>query len=135
MPRDNARRKARVLIIDDDELVRGAHHRVIERAGYDTKAVDSVQKGLEAASVWRPDVILLDLVMPDTRGLEALAMLRGDPATTDALVVACSGVVVETDAPRFRHLGFDAILPKPVGNDLLLARVGEILAERRGIHE
>jgi len=122
---------ARVLIIDDDEQVRSAHLRTLRRAGYKTNAVASVQAGIEAARDRRADVILLDLVMPDTRGLDALKLLKNDPATRDAVVIAFSGVIVESDAERFRELGFDAILPKPLGGQALVARLAELLEERR----
>jgi two-component system cell cycle response regulator DivK len=122
---------AHILIIDDDEHVRAAHGQMLERAGHDVRAVGSVQSGIETARDWQPDMILLDLVMPDVRGMEALKRVKADPATRDAIVVAFSGVLVEGDAERFRELGFDAILPKPLDVANLVSRIGELLRTKR----
>jgi DNA-binding response OmpR family regulator len=132
MPMQFRNEDIRILIIDDDEQVRDAHRRVVARAGYQARAADSVRAGLDAASEWKPDLILLDLVMPDSRGLQSLETLRAAPATRDAIVVAFSGVIVESDAPGYRAMGFDAIIPKPVDAASLVARIGEVLRAERG---
>jgi CheY-like chemotaxis protein len=122
--------KNRILIIDDDQAVRVAHQRMLERAGYDVRAASAPFEGLEMAADWPPDLIMLDLVMPVVSGFEALKMLKSKPATRGALVVAFSGLVDEDDSARLRRIGFDAVLAKPVDGPGLADRVAAILAMR-----
>jgi CheY-like chemotaxis protein len=122
--------KRRVLIIDDDVHVRIAHQRILERAGYDVRALPSPYEGLEATRDWPPDVILLDLVMPTVSGFEAVKVFKRKESTKNAILVAFSGLITNEEVDRFRRIGFDAILPKPVPAEELADRIGTFLAQR-----
>jgi CheY-like chemotaxis protein len=74
---------------------------------------------MAAAQAWRPDVILMDLVMPVKTGFEAVRELRQQPALEGIFIVAVSASVLETDAEKSRAAGCDAFLPKPVKMDKL----------------
>jgi CheY-like chemotaxis protein len=124
--------KGRILIVDDDDRVRVAHQRLLERAGYDVRASPSPFEGLELVRDWPPDVILLDLVMPTVSGFEAVKVFRKKPSTKGALLVAFSGLITDDEVNRFRRIGFDEILPKPVPADDLAFRIEGFLARRRG---
>jgi DNA-binding response OmpR family regulator len=123
------RAKGRILIIDDDQAVRGAQMRLLERAGYDVREAASAFAGLDIAREWPPDLIMLDIAMPTVSGLEALKVLKAKPATRDALIVAFSAFITDGEEVRYRRIGFDHILPKPLSAEELLSRVG---AFRRG---
>jgi CheY-like chemotaxis protein len=121
------RSTGRILIIDDDNQVRRINHRVLERAGYDVRSAASLIDGIELSQEWSPDLVLLDLVMPDTGGVASLTRLRREPGLRDAAVVAYSGAIVDSDTERFLKLGFDAVLPKPVSTDDLIERIALLL--------
>jgi CheY-like chemotaxis protein len=127
--RQDAARK-RILIIDDDEAVRKAHHRLLERAGYEVREASSAFAGLDLAREWHPDLIMLDIAMPTVSGLEALKVLKAKPATRDAVIVAFSAFITEDEGDRYRRIGFDDILPKPVAAPELLSRVAQFLRDR-----
>jgi DNA-binding response OmpR family regulator len=122
---------ARILIIDDDPAVRAAHQRLLEGAGFDVRAVPSPYEGLDAARDWRPDVILLDLVMPTISGFEAVKVFKKKASTRDAILIAFSGLITESEVDRFRRIGFDEVLPKPVRAEELALRIEAFLRRQR----
>lgn len=115
--------KKRILLIDDEAPVREAHRRLLERSGYDARAVASVDDAIGTAQTWVPDLILLDLVMAHTRGRESLAALRADSATRRAITIAFSGMIMDEDARQFRAWGFDGVLPKALPLEEFVARI------------
>ena len=127
----NADGRGRILIVDDDDQVRNAYQRVLEHAGYDVRTSRTPFEGLEATQEWHPDVILLDLVMPTASGFEAVNVFKKKPSTKGALLVAFSGLISEDEVERFRKIGFDEILPKPVSADSLVIRIEGFRARRR----
>lgn len=122
--------RRRVLIIDDDADVATATQRVMEHAGYDTRVASSALNGLELARHSPPDVVLLDLNMPTFDGFDAVHVLRTEPSTRDAVVVAFSGVLAGHDTKRLQRMGFDHILPKPVEPAELVKRIAKYLRAR-----
>jgi len=123
--------RGRILIIDDDDQVRSGHQRLLERAGYDVRTSRSPFEGLELARDWPPDVVMLDLVMPTVSGFEAVKVFKKKPSTKNALMIAFSGMITEDEVDRFRRIGFDEILPKPVRAEDLAARIGGFIARRK----
>lgn len=122
--------KRRVLIIDDDAVVATATQRVMQHAGYDAHVALSALNGLELARHSPPDVVLLDLSMPTFDGLDTVHVLRTEPSTRDAVVVAFTGALAMHDAKRLHRMGFDHVLPKPVEPAELVKRVAKYLRAR-----
>jgi DNA-binding response OmpR family regulator len=123
--------RGRILIVDDDDQVRAAYQRVLEHAGYDVRTSRTPFEGLDATRDWHPDVILLDLVMPTASGFEAVNVFKKKPSTKGALLVAFSGLITADEVDRFRKIGFDEILPKPVSADALVIRIEGFRARHR----
>ena len=111
--------------------MRNAHQQLLERAGYDVRTTRTPFEGLDATRDWFPDVILLDLVMPTVSGFEAVNVFKKKPSTKGALLVAFSGLIAEEEVDRFRRIGFDEILPKPVPAESLVSRIEAFRARRR----
>lgn len=126
-----ANAKGRILIIDDDQAVRLVHQRVLQRAGYEVREAASAFAGLDTARDWSPDLIMLDIAMPTVSGLEALKVLKTKPATRGALILAFSAFITDDEGDRFRRIGFDDILPKPIAAEELLSRIATALRERK----
>ena len=122
--------KGRVLIIDDDVAVRTAYDRLLGGAGYDVRVAQSPYEGLEATGDWRPDLILLDLLMPTISGFEAVKVFKKKASTRDAILVAFSAMISDDELPRFRRIGFDEVLPKPAVATVLIERLKTFLERR-----
>jgi len=110
----------RILIIEDDEGVRRALASGLIRRGFKVYAAESGQDGLRAEPAFRPDLILLDLGLPDIDGFAAIEALRVR-GTTPIVILSVRGA--ESDKVRALDLGADDYLTKPFGIEEMLARV------------
>ena len=122
--------KVRILIVDDDNAILMSHQRLLERAGFEVRVAGGPYEGLDDTREWRPDLVLLDLVMPTVSGFEAIRVFKQKPSMQGALIVAFGGLVTDAEAHRFRRIGFDAVLPKPLLPEDVIARIGLLLADR-----
>jgi DNA-binding response OmpR family regulator len=124
-----------VLVIDDDaDLVRFVRMS-LEREGYEvTSALDGAA-GLRLAVERPPDLILLDVLMPDLDGLELLGRLRVSPATTSVPVVLLTARTQARDRVRGLELGADDYITKPFDIEELVARVGAVLRRAKTMRD
>ena len=86
---DNA---TKILVTDDDPDVLLLTTTVLRRAGYEVLAASTGQEGLMATRAHRPDVVLMDVVLPDISGIEACRQIKEDEDLKDIFVVLTSGV-------------------------------------------
>jgi twitching motility two-component system response regulator PilH len=122
---------ATVLVVDDSRTMVHALRIFLESAGYFTiGALDGVQ-GLQAARLRRPDLILMDIVMPNMNGFEATRRLSRDPATSRIPVVIVSGSERATDRAWGMRMGARGYLAKPIKKESLLTTVDTVLQESR----
>jgi CheY-like chemotaxis protein len=122
--------RPRILVIDDDDAVRAAYERLLGEAGFDVRVARAPYEGLDATADWAPDVILLDLFMPTITGFDGPKLFKKHERTRDAILVAFSGMITEAELPRFRRIGFDEVLPKPVPAIALAQRIDGFLTTR-----
>jgi two-component system, cell cycle response regulator DivK len=103
-----------VLIVDDNELNLKLARDVLRHAGLRTVEGASGGECVSLAAEYRPDVILLDIRLPDMDGSEALVRLRADDETSEIPVVAVTSYAMIGDRERLLALGFDGYLEKPI---------------------
>ena len=115
-------RTPHVLVVEDDPSVRGLLQTLLSAEGYDVAVAADGLAGLLKASSTRPQLILLDLMMPDMGGLRVIEELRGDEALAGIPVVVVTGKAEAVPALRTR-LGDDAVFLKPFAVDELLEKV------------
>ncbi|CAN7534013.1 ATP-binding protein [Pseudoduganella sp. LjRoot289] len=120
-------RRRRLLVADDLPENRRLLADMLEPLGFEVAQAAHGQAVLELAARQRPDLILMDVVMPGMDGLEAVRRLRRDSAMHDVPVIAVSASAGADDRQRQFDAGFDDSLPKPLDLDALLARLGHWL--------
>jgi two-component system alkaline phosphatase synthesis response regulator PhoP len=120
---------ARVLIIEDDEVIAEGMARHLVTAGFDALRVGNGEAGLARLRFERPDVCVLDLMLPGTDGWKLIQTARDEGIGTPIVVVSARGT--EHDRVHALELGADDYLVKPFSMKELVARVGA--AARRGV--
>jgi DNA-binding response OmpR family regulator len=125
---ESGRREApRVLIIDDDASIRQICREVLEIGGYQVRDAGSANAALAEARRFRPDMIVLDVLMPGIDGYRCAEMLRADPAIGLAPIIFLSARSDTADKVRAFRSGAEDYMVKPFDADELLARVGKAL--------
>ncbi|HEY1227636.1 MAG TPA: ATP-binding protein, partial [Ramlibacter sp.] len=111
---------SRVLVVDDNEDAAVTLADVLTRHGHETRVATSGRKAIELARALVPDVIVLDIGLPDLSGVEVARTLRADPAMSECVIIAVTGWGQEEDRRRTQAVGVDHHLVKPVSPDMLL---------------
>jgi PAS domain S-box-containing protein len=124
-PRGSSRR---VLVVDDNADGAEMLAMYLELAGNATRTAFDGRRALEVAREWAPEIVFLDIGLPDKNGYEVAKSLREDPASRSAVLVALTGWGSASDKRRADEAGFDAHLTKPVD----VAAVKEILVRFAG---
>jgi PAS domain S-box-containing protein len=120
-----------VLVVDDEADVRTLLRDVLQGAGFRVIEAGRVLEGVELARQRRPDVITMDLMLPDLDGFEAIRLLREQPETRETPVVVLSAIEVEPGDPR--ALGATICLGKPFSSADLLSAIHSHLRPRDGV--
>ena len=123
----------KVLFVDDERDIRAVAGLALGAVGrLEVETVATGEEALTAARRGRPDVILLDLVMPGIDGAETFLALRADEATKKIPVIFVTGKVQRTEIERLRKLGALGVIEKPFDPMTLADQVRE-LVERAGV--
>ena len=123
----DAAAKPTILLIEDNELNRDMLRRRLERRGYVVaEAVDGLT-GLAAARASPPDLVLMDLRLPDVDGREVTRRLRSDPVTARVPVIALTAHAMEGDREAALEAGCDDYDTKPVDLARLVGKIEALL--------
>jgi DNA-binding response OmpR family regulator len=115
----------RVLVVEDDPSVRGLLHTLLSAEGYEVATASDGLAGLVKATASKPQLVLLDLMMPDLGGVRVLEELRDDPELADIPVIVVTGKIDAVPGMR-ALLGDDNVFVKPFAVAELLIRVGDV---------
>lgn len=121
--------EARVLVVEDNERNMKLFRDVLLAAGFRTLGATSGAQAVSLAVEHAPDLVLMDIQLPDFDGVEALGRLRADARTASTPVVALTAQAMEGDRERFLAAGFDGYLSKPVDIADFVATVRRHCAE------
>jgi CheY-like chemotaxis protein len=113
----------RILIVDDNRDAAWSLRVMLRMDGHDAELVETAAAALEAARRKPPEIVLLDIGLPDMDGYALARALREDPVTRDALIIATTGYGREQDREKSRAAGIDAHLTKPIDMDQLAALI------------
>lgn len=103
-----------ILIVEDNEKNLKLARDVLQFRGFRTLEATTAAEGIALALEHCPDLILMDIQLPDADGVSALQRLRAEAATKAIPVVAFTASVMEADRQRLDAAGFDGYLPKPI---------------------
>ncbi|MCH9694628.1 MAG: response regulator [Gammaproteobacteria bacterium] len=118
-----------VLIIDDSPTELHLFQNMLEKAGFETLVADSGEEGVKAARAARPDIILMDVVMPGMNGFQATRQLTKDPATADIPVIMITTKDQETDKIWGMRQGAVEYIVKPVKDKDLIGLINTVMAD------
>ena len=125
------KRATRILVVDDDPQVLDFFCLILRRAGYEVWGASTGQQGLQMTREKRPDLVLLDIKLPDLDGMEICRQIKADVALLDVFVVMISGQATSVaDKVIGAETGADDYMVKPVNPDEFLARLRTILRLR-----
>jgi CheY-like chemotaxis protein len=118
----------RILVVEDNERNLKLIRDVLQFAGYEVVEATSGEQGVALAQDCEPDLVLMDLQLPQMDGTEALRLLRESPRTRDVPVVAVTAFAMREDRERAFGAGFDGYLQKPISIRALPEQVRGFLA-------
>ena len=120
-----------ILIVEDNEKNLKLVRDVLQVKGYDTVEAGTAEEGIQLALQRRPDLVLMDIQLPGMNGIEALKVLRADPATEQIPVVAITASVMQQDRQQIIDSGFDGFIEKPFNLRDFLSAVQAALLTRK----
>jgi len=122
--------KAKILIVEDDRDNMGLIRFILERSGYTVLEAYNGQEGVEIARRELPDLIVMDLAMPEMDGWTASRLIRENPATAHIKILVVSVRSLIEDRRRALDAGCDAFITKPMSVANLTAQVAKLLKNK-----
>ena len=120
----------RVLIVDDEDFLRSFYSHYFVNNGFTVLEADNGLDGLSIAEAEKPELILLDLIMPGMHGFAVCKQLRENPAFDNTTIIITSAKSYKPDIDKALELGADAYVIKPVEFDELYEIVKEKMKQR-----
>ena len=102
----------KILFVEDDDALAGVYLVRLQAEGFEVKRVANGEEALAAATQYKPDLVLLDVMMPKVSGFDVLDILRNTPETANLKVVMLTALSQEADRKRAQDLGVDDYLVK-----------------------
>ena len=115
--------KIKILVVEDEAPIQELLQFNLERSKYRVKVVDSGEEALTVAGQYRPDLILLDIMLPGADGLEVCKNLKSNPKTERIPIIMMTALCEEADIVNGLELGADDYITKPFSPRVLLGRV------------
>ena len=120
---------SRILIIDDEPNIVLSLEFLMKREGFEVAVAGDGEGALRAMAERRPDLVILDVMMPKLNGFEVCQRIRAEPAYRDVRVLMLTAKGRESEVTKGLALGADAYITKPFATKELLAQVQRLLGE------
>ena len=120
----------KILLVEDDDALAAVYETRLDAEGFSVKRVANGEEDLSTALAYKPDLILLDVMMPKVSGFDVLDILRNTPETTSIKVVMLTALSQDSDKERAQSLGVDDYLVK---SQVVIADVVERIKHHLGI--
>jgi two-component system cell cycle response regulator DivK len=119
-----------VLIVEDNELNMKLFHDLLEAHGYQTLQARAGVEGVDLARKHKPDLILMDIQLPEVSGLEVTQWIKDDPGLRHIPVIAITAFAMKGDEEKIRQGGCEAYLSKPISVVKFLETVRNFLVDK-----
>ena len=116
----------RILVVDDSPTERAFLQGILVKKGYEVVTADSGEDGIAKSKSDKPDLILMDVVMPGLNGFQATRQITKDDATKDIPVIMCTTKGQETDKIWGMRQGAKEYLVKPIQENELFAKIAAL---------
>jgi len=124
--------KQLALIVDDNEVNRKLLEYVLEGDDFEVCMAANAAEALQLLASVRPDVILMDLQLPGTSGLDLTRRLKAHPQWRDIAIIAVTSYAMKGDEQKARTAGCDGYLTKPIDVTTFVRDVRDVIARQRG---
>lgn len=124
--------KKKILLVEDDEVLASVYRARLEMEGFEVEEVHDGEKALSVAINFRPDLILLDVMMPKINGFDVLDILKNTPGTMNMRIIMLTALSQEADRDRAEKLGVDDYLVK---SQVVIADVIERVKHHLGMDD
>jgi two-component system cell cycle response regulator DivK len=119
--------KKKILIVEDNELNMKLFHDLLEVHGYETLQTKDGREALELAREHRPDLILMDIQLPEVSGLEVTKWIKADDELKAIPVIAVTAFAMKGDEEKIRSGGCEAYIAKPISVNSFLETIQTVL--------
>ncbi len=123
-------RTRRILLVEDDNSLAAVYETRLQAEGFEVRRVQNGEDALAAAIEYKPDLILLDVMMPKVSGFDVLDILRQTPETANVKVIMLTALSQDSDKQHAEHLGVDDYLVK---SQVVIADVVERIKHHLGM--
>lgn len=125
-----AAKPKKILLVEDDDALASVYQTRLEAEGFLIKRVPNGEDALAAALEYKPDLILLDVMMPKVSGFDVLDILRNTPETTNVKIIMLTALSQDSDRERAQSLGVDDYLVK---SQVVIADVVSKIKQHLGV--
>lgn len=122
-----AEQRKKILIVDDERLTRAILQRHIVLAGYDVIVASNGQEAMQKIQEVTPDLVVVDLVMPDMNGFEMCRRIRSNEQTKKTPLIVVSALQSQADIDEAKSSGADVYMTKPIKSDEFISQVKRYL--------
>lgn len=127
---DSAQGSKKVLLVEDDDALAQVYTTRLQAEGFNIRRVPNGEEALAAALDFRPDIILLDVMMPKVSGFDVLDILRNTPETANLKIIMLTALSQDSDRQRAEELGVDDYLVK---SQVVIADVVSKIKQHLGV--
>lgn len=127
---DNQNNQKKILLVEDDDALASVYQTRLQAEGFNVKRVPNGEDALATTLEYKPDLILLDVMMPKVSGFDVLDILRNTPETVNIKVVMLTALSQDSDKERAKSLGVDDYLVK---SQVVIADVVDKIKQHLGV--
>jgi CheY-like chemotaxis protein len=116
-----------ILLVDDSSMICHVVAQILREIGYEVLIAKNGQEGCDLARKHHPRLIIMDIEMPVTNGIQATAQIKSEPETNHIPILILSSLGAENDIQRAKEAGCNGFINKPISRDAICAEVAKLL--------